>query len=301
MDVSLERQSDDYEYIRERRAMNQFAPVLLAVCVSLCANALCQKTNTGANSGVSSGSHSLTPANDPDAIALMQRVLNTMGGADAWRSVGAATATVTWTMPGGTEKQIHWADDWSGPSTLSRREAVGAPSGSSKVITSGHFQSHIKANGTQKQYPSDPDLVILAVGYPGAAIHRSLQRPNCTFATQNKPLGRWPRPPLTGNQDETIVYEQCIEPFFPDGRCDIAWIVSADAAQLLGAWLPVRGMLDNTITYELVRYDRFQAVGRLSAPSNITITRPTGRVDRLTVDSHAFSSQLPTSVFDSTK
>lgn len=281
--------------------MNRFASVLFVACVLLCTNAFCQQISTGTNSGVSGASRSLPQTSEPDAIALMQRILSTMGGAGAWRTVGAATADVTLSLPNGKHRRVHWADDWSGPSTLSRREAAGSPSGSSKVITSGHFQSHLQSNGTQKQYPRDPDLVILAVGYPGAAIHRSLQSPNCTFSVQNIPLGRWPRPPLTGNQDETIVYEQCIEPLFPDGRCDIAWIVSADTAQLRGVWLPVRGMLDNSITYEQVRYDKFQTVGRLSAPSNITITRPTGRVDRLIVDSHAFSSQLPPSVFDPTK
>jgi hypothetical protein len=194
--------------------------------------------------------------------------------------------------------RVHWADDWSGSSSLSRREAVGSPSGPHTVIMSGRFQSHYQANGTQKQYPKDPDLAILAVGYPGAAILRSLQRPGCTISSKNIPLGRWPRPPLTESHDEAVVYEQCIEPLSPDGRCDIVWIVSADTAALRGVWLPVRGMLNNSITYEFVHYDKFQTVGSLSVPNRITITRPNGQIDSIVVDSPKFTTYLPPSVFD---
>jgi hypothetical protein len=255
------------------------------------------QSNAPSPSGVSSASGSLTASGDPDAIALMQRVLNTMGGAGAWRAVGAAATNVTRSSPDGTQKQVHWTDDWSGSSVLSRRDAIGSPAGPHTVIASGPSQSHIQANGTQKRYPRDPDLIVLAVGYPGAAILRSLQRPNCTFSKKLTMSGRWPRQPLTENQDETIVYEQCIEPFFVDGRCDIAWIVSADMAALRGVWLPVRGMLSNSVTYEQVRYERFQPVGPLSVPSRITITRPNGQVDNLLVDSPTLSTQMPSSVF----
>jgi hypothetical protein len=181
---------------------------------------------------------------------------------------------------------------------LSRRGASDSPSGPHTVISSGQFQFHRQADGTQKRYPKDPDIVILAVGYPGAAIHRSLQHPNCTFSSKFTPTGRWPTSLLTENADETIVYEQCVEPSFTDGRCNIAWIVAADTAQLRGVWLPVRGLLNNAIFYEQVRYEDFQSVGNLSVPHKIKITRPNGRVDSLIVDSPAFSSQLPPSAFD---
>ena len=234
---------------------------------------------------------------DPAAVTLMQQVLSSLGGARAWQAVGAATSNVTVPLPDGTQRKIRWADDWSGSSVLSRRDAVDSMQGSNTVITSGQSQIHSQSSGTQKHYPRDPDLVLLAVGYPGAAILRSLQHPNCTFSSKLTLTGRWPRAQLTQNQDETVVYEQCIEPQYPDGRCDIAWIVSADTATLRGVWLPVRGMLDNSVIYEQVRFTKFHPAGDLLVPSNIAITRPNGRVDTLTVDSPTFTSHLPLSQF----
>ena len=281
--------------------MNRFAFVFLVACVSLCANALCQQTSTGASSGVSGASRGSASASDPDAVALLQRVLSNLGGAGAWRSVGAATTNVTWTMPDGTQKQIHRADDWSGTSVLSRRDSVGSHGGTQTAIMTGQFLSHPQPDGTQKIFPKDPDLVLLAERYPGAAILRSLQLPNCTVSMKLTLTGRWPRLPLTVSQDETIVYEQCIEPLFPDGRCDIAWIVSPDSATLRGVWLPVRGQMNGLITYDQVRYDKFQSIGNLSVPSNITVIRQNGSVDTFIVDPPAFSSQMPSSIFNHKK
>jgi hypothetical protein len=276
--------------------MKRFASVLLVACVLLCTNTLCQQISISANSGVSSVSRSLTPANDPRAIALMQRVLRVIGGNGAWRVVGAATTNVTVTLPNGTQRRVHWADDWSATSVRSRRD-----DGPYTMIKSGNYLSLVLPNGTRKVIPKDPDVLLLAVGYPGVAILRSLQRPNCTFSTKNIYPGLWPRPPLTENQDEAVIYEQCIEPLFPSGRCNIAWIVSADTAQLRGAWLPIRALLNDSISYEQVRYDTFQPIGNLLSPSKITITRPNGHIDTLIMEPPTFSSQLQPSVFNPAK
>ena len=281
--------------------MNRLASVLLVACVSVCTSTFCLQLSAQANSGTPSASGSSTAAGDSEAIALMQRVLSTMGGAGGWQSVGAATTTMTRTMPDGTQRKIHWVDYWSASSMLSRRGASDSPSGPNTVISSGQFQSHRQADGPQKWYPKDPDLVLLAVGYPGAAIHRSLERPNCTFSSKIIPSGRWPSSPLSENADETIIYEQCVGSSFTDARCNIAWIIAAGTAQLRGVWLPVRGLLHNSVAFEQVRYEDFQQVGNLKVPHRIEITRPTGRVDSLIVDSPAFSSRLPQSAFDPSK
>ena len=212
---------------------------------------------------------------DTAAITLMHQVLSSLGGVRAWQAVGAATSDVTVPLPDGTQRKFVGTDDWSGFSVLSRRDAVDSTQGSNTVITSSQSQIHAQPSGTQKQYPRDPDLVLLAVGYPGAAILRSLQHPNCTFSSKLTLTGRWPRAPLTRNQDETVVYEQCIEPQYPDGRCDIAWIVSADTATLRGVWLPVVECW-TTRSYTTGSLHQIPASGDLLVPSNIAITRPMG-------------------------
>jgi len=128
---------------------------------------------------------------DPAAVTLMQQVLSSLGGARAWQAVGAATSNVTVPLPDGTQRKIRWTDDWSGSSVLSRRDAIDSMQGSNTVITSGQSQIHSQSSGTQKHYPRDPDLVLLAVGYPGAAIARSLQRQDCTFFSKPIQGGRW--------------------------------------------------------------------------------------------------------------
>lgn len=236
-------------------------------------------------------------SSDPQAIATMRRLVESMGGAAAWQTVGAAKVDIIAPLPGNPQRVIHWTDDWSNTSVLAKRDLVNSADSHKTMVTSGDIQTHFQADGTHKEYPRDPDVALLAVGYPAVALLRSLHLPNCVFSSAPTLSGRWPRPPLTQTKDESVIYEQCIEPLYPDGRFDIAWIVSADASGLRGVWLPVRGMLDNTVMFEQVRFTEFQSVDNLLTPKTISITRPNGRVDTLHIDRPTFTSKLTTSDF----
>jgi hypothetical protein len=237
---------------------------------------------------------------DQTTLALLERALANSGG-EAWNMVGAATTDVTVPLHDGSQSQIHWADDWSGSSVISRREVIGGSHGRNLMITSARIQSHWRDNGTSTQYPGDSDPVILAVGYPAAALFRSLQDQRCKFFTSQHPQGRWPAPPLTKDENEIPVYQQCLDPGAPDGYVDIAWIIDKSTATLRGAWLPIRGMVTNRVLYEQVQFVSFQTVGDLLVPRRVLITRPTGRTDTLVLDSPHFSPQLPPSTFDPKK
>lgn len=277
--------------------MKRLTFLFLAAQILFSAAALSSQSGQPNRSPSRDDSGGFAAAGGADALALMHRALVSMGGASGWRATGAASTDVTYSMPNGQQKHLHWADDWSATSVMSRRELVGSTQGSGTVISYGSFQTHTHSDGTKTQYPRDPDIATLAVGYPGEAVLRTLQRPDCTVSTTYTLSGRWPKLQKSDSADGVLVYAQCIEPTFIDGRCNIVWLVDTGTGTLRGAWLPVRGMLNGSLTYEFVRYNSFSSVGGLSVPSSLTITRPNGRADQLNVDPPAFTTHLPPSVF----
>jgi hypothetical protein len=242
-----------------------------------------------------------TAQRDPKAIDLMQRVLAGLGGVDAWRSVGAATTNVTFALPDGSRRQIHWADDWSGPSIISRREAIGSTNGKNLMIASGQSQAHFAADGTAKRYPGEAEDAILAVGYPGAVLARALQDPNCIVSSEIKRIGPWSRFSPSPGKEEATISQRCLNMFYPGGAIEIMWTVNPTTVSLAGVWLPIRGMLNNSVFYEQVQFMSFQEVGNLILPKDVTIKRPTGRMDSLTIEPPVFASNLPSTVFDPKK
>jgi hypothetical protein len=235
-------------------------------------------------------------AEGQDARSQLQAVLNGLGG-NAWKTVHASVATVTITAGNGAARQVQWSDDWSGPALLTRRESVDKKDGSHTAISNGLYQYRHLADGSQKSFAASPDIVRMVEGYPGAALLRSLKRSNCIFAEHPIMPGKWPtRNALETNGDKAI-YQSCLQPLFPGGKCNIVWHISSEAATLLGVWIPIQGQLHNSIAYEEIRYDAYRHLSGLTMPSRLTVIRPSGRIDKVLIGPPEFSEKLPSDNF----
>lgn len=231
---------------------------------------------------------------DPQAVAYISRAIAALGGTAAWQAVGAGTAEVSISSPGIPAQNVHWADDWTLGYLRSRRDST-KEGDQTAVITSKNDRTRRLADGTIQSIPRENDIVVLAIGYPATALMATRSRPNCSFHLQAA------SPPnafdLGSTKDGQTVTSECIDPLMPKGKATLTWIFSKTSGLPQQVRIPIHALRHNTLLYETVRYTSFANTQGLLTPSKLTIVRPSGIADLLTIDNLTLTSAIPDSTF----
>jgi hypothetical protein len=231
---------------------------------------------------------------DPQAEAYVSKAIAALGGMAAWQAVGAGTAEVSISSPGAPAQTVEWADDWSLGYVRSRRSSAKAGD-QATMITSKNDRTWRLGDGKVQMLPRENDIVVLAIGYPAAALMAARSRPNCSFRLGAKS----PADPadLGSIPDEQSLTSECIDPLMPKGRVTLTWVFSKTSGLPQRVRIPIHALLHNTTLYETVRYTAFASTQGLLTPSKLIIVRPSGMADTLTIDNLALASTIPDSTF----
>ncbi len=271
------------DLFRFRVARQWIHLTMMVLCATL------SVSTTSAQTAVQSG-----PAkNDAGAVAVVEKALQALGGRGNWQNIGAASASVTESLPDGKSVVVQWADDWHSDHVLWRRDASG-PTGQ-PITRIADQSSHTRtADGKTRSLPREEDIAVLAVGYPAAALMLSLRRNDCALSivpthpnagTDNSPDSNGP-----------VVAEDCHAPEFPS-TVRILWQFSPATGLPTRVRLPIRDSLHNVIVYQIVQFKAFSQQGRLVVPSSVTTGLSGGRIETLAISNWAFTSSLPLSTF----
>lgn len=274
---------DELQHNRARSKASIVLQALLLLCAPLFVGGLWGQTSTA-----------ITSTNrDPAALAVITKALTALGGATNWQSIGAASAEVSVSRPGGPSERIQWADDWHSGYVLSRRDSSGSNGRTATTITLRDRRLRSTTGGTAQTFPRDNDLSVLALGLPAPALILSLKRPGCSFHFVNSSSYRQETPPAAGNP---TIEEDCRDPFFPS-TARLTWTFSGSTGLPMQVRLPVRLLVHNGIAYETAKFDQFASQGNLLSPSQVTVVRPTGQTEEFQIGRRSFVSALPANTF----
>jgi hypothetical protein len=237
--------------------------------------------------------HRQSGGSDPQALELVRSAITAMGGAEAWKDIGAATAEVTISRPGGPTNIIKWSDDWHAASIMSRRDALVA---GGKEITSvkGERSREISAPGKTRKLPAEEEITVLAVGYPAAALMLSLRRSDCLLHVMPAPNSQ--QAASASKASMNVIAEDCHAAGYPKG-VRILWAFSSSSSLPMWAKLPIRDALRNIVSYETARFDTYSQSSNVTLPSTVTIFRPSGASDKLEISKWSFKPSLPSQTF----
>jgi hypothetical protein len=239
-------------------------------------------------------SNTVAIQSDPQAVAYISKAIVALGGTAAWQAVGAGTAEASISSPGVPTQNVQWADDWSLGYVRSRRNSTKVGD-QTAMITSKNDRTRRLANGTTQTLPRENDIVVLAIGYPAAALMATRGRPDCSFRLGAVSPANPSDPGSTS--DEQTVTSECIDPLMPKGRATLTWVFSKASGLPQQVRIPIHALLQNTILYETVRFTTFANTQGLLTPSKLTIVRPSGIADSLTIDNLTLTSAIPDSTF----
>jgi hypothetical protein len=241
-----------------------------------------------------------TPSqSDPEALAVVEKAITAMGGKMLWQQVGGAAAqavTVSQTSP---TRTVNWSDDWSTGRVRFRRDSADSETSTSSLIGTDASQVHVRKSGVSEPILHDNGVVVLAEGYPAAALILSLGKYGCSFHLGH-PIN--PRVPLANDDPEIIaITERCPDPFYPQGAANLYWVFSQSKGLPVSVDLPVQGNTHHIVMSQKVDFFTFQEVQGLLVPQQLQIKRASGWVDQITVSKIAFVSGFPSAAFDKRK
>jgi hypothetical protein len=256
-----------------RSAIPQYADISASEVIS-------QATTSGTDTAESS---------DPAALATVNQAVITMGGTAAWLSLGAATATVRISRTSLPDHVVIWSDDWSSGRNRYRRDLNGPP-GIGSVVGNQRARVQELATGKVRIISPVSDMVVLAVGYPAAALATALRRNDCIFNPDRGKAG-------IGGTETIGIVQRCLDPQYPERHATLHWTFSTSTHLPLNVRLPVRELLHQSFLSELVEYKSFARNGIVLSPSHIDITRASGAKDSLTITNVVYSASLPDTLF----
>jgi hypothetical protein len=251
--------------------------------------------------------HAQTPAlssstgtsqqSDAEAVKVVEKAIHAMGGREAWRQAGGATAQAVITskndLPAHT---VNWSDDWAKGRVRFRRDSAASEPSKSSLISSETSQVHLMPNGKIGPIQRDNGIAVLAIGYPAPALILSLSpKYLCTFHL-GKPVN--PRmPSVDSDPDEVAVTERCPEVFYPGGAAVLTWVFSKANGMPTSVELPIWMQTHHAIRTQTISYLAFQTVDNLLVPSQLQIRRVSGAVDQLTISKTAFVQGISDETF----
>jgi hypothetical protein len=248
-------------------------------------------------SGQTTAANGSASQSDPAAVAEVAKALSALGGVQAWQRIGGAAAQVSLTRADGKAETLQWSDDWHLGYVLARRDSLSGNSAGVSMITQQNGRVLVSPGGTTHTQPRENDFTLLAAGYPGAVLAQSIAAKNCSFNIS--PLSSIDPSPIAkaSTVGDTKIEELCYDPTMPMGKARLTWVFSKSTSLPRAVQLPVRGLLHNSVQYETVVFVSFQQIQGLIIPAKLTITRPDGTTDALSIANASFAASLPSTVF----
>ena len=204
-----------------------------------------------------------------------------MGGVEAWKMMGAATAEAEVSSPGLKTSFMLWSDDWS--------------------LGTHHYKHRLrdrvaKDRPTQQQaafHMPNQDLVSLAPGYPAASLSLSLSNSSCGFYSAQG----YRHAIIHGIQaNEVVVVERCFNTDASDVQVEIEWSFDRHTNLPLRVSLPVKPVIGSASLRELVTFTDFQRQNNMLLPSCLTIIGPSGKTETVRITNTKLTESLQDSM-----
>ncbi|MES2222517.1 MAG: hypothetical protein V4587_16320 [Acidobacteriota bacterium] len=140
-------------------------------------------------------------------------------------------------------------------------------------------------------------MAVLAKVNPGAALTLSLDQNICVF----KMISATNLSDAAKAREASVetVEEDCTDPFMPFSP-RLTWTFSNSTGLPIQVEIPVRDMLHDSVFYETATFVQFSDKSGLLLPSEMTITLPSGQIERYSIAQWSLTSSLPGNTFTTT-
>jgi hypothetical protein len=227
------------------------------------------------------------PVQDAEALKVIERAVEAMGGKAAWSKTGAAMAQADISLGTLPSERIEWEDDWSTSHPKFRRSSVDQTKRSA-LIGDEHQRMLRLSDGRTKAIPAESNLAALALGYPGPALTIGLQRSDCLFIAHTS----------TQSDPDVRITEECPGSASSGPPVLLEWEFSKTTGFPTVLRRPVRDIIAGRRLWELVIYVSFQAIDGLSVPTELAVMKPNGAKESIRVSETRFSASLPEAIFN---
>ncbi len=244
-----------------------------------------------------SSSSSAAPARDAAAVATITASLNAMGGNSGWSALHAATTTGTSVRNGETSNtSFTWSDDWSGEARM-RRDNGSSNGGPHNLYTqdapsqtSSASTSSASTSATTPRRPRFDNVPALVIHLPGAALFLALQNPAYAITAAA---------PSRSTPPNTSCVRVRRTPTNSALRVDdITMCFSAATSLPVSAYVSLPDLFHSNHQHiESIQYEKFQPVGAVLVPQQVSVTTPGKQINTIIITSASWNPAFSNSTF----
>jgi hypothetical protein len=221
---------------------------------------------------------------NPEAVALVDRAIEAMGGAELWMNHHGAAVQGTIQSGGATNGPFSFLSktDWK-KGSLRFRSEVQTSQGAHVRTFDPQKGSSVQHNGVVKTLPSYVDLGALPFYLPGAALY--LMRSSSKYSFE-----------LVDNESSRT--ERSVRVMWPDqvmhdGFAKETWTFSTETGLPVRVITAVAAVLHPSRPLsKTIRFVSFQTQNGAVVPKGIEIAMPNGRTDKIDISKIEFANSL---------